>query len=54
MSLADSSSLERRVSQDLSLMVVLFAEIESLRERLSERDDEALSLRRQLVSQFRV
>lgn len=35
-------------------MAVLFAEIESLREGSSERDDEALSLRRQLVGQFRV
>jgi hypothetical protein len=36
--LSDHSSLQNRVNQDLGLMVVLFAEIESLRRRIEERE----------------
>ena len=36
--LTDETALQRRISEHLSLMVVLFAEIETLRNRVREKE----------------
>jgi len=34
--MADQSALQKRISEDMAMMVVLFAEIESLRMRVKQ------------------
>lgn len=45
LSLADDLSLQKRINEDLALFVVLFAEIESLRNRLLEKETEVEQVR---------
>ena len=52
--LADMATLEKRLQEQLGLMVVLFAEIESLRRQLSERGREAEDARRDSLTPYRM
>lgn len=40
--LSDETALQKRISEHLSLMVVLFAEIETLRLRVREKEQEVV------------
>lgn len=44
--MTDQISLEKRLQEYLALMVVLFAEVESLRERVTETEKECDIVRR--------
>jgi hypothetical protein len=48
--LSDESALQKRVGEQLALMVVLFAEIESLRRRVGEKEREVEEVRRRSLS----
>ena len=54
LSLADQSSLQKRINEDMAMMVVLFAEIESLRKRVKETEIEIESVRRSSLAPFKV
>ena len=43
---ADQSALQKRIKEDMALMVVLFAEIESLRKRVKQTEIEIEDVRR--------
>jgi chromosome segregation ATPase len=48
--LSEESALQKRVGEQLALMVVLFAEIESLRRRVGEKEREVEEVRRRSLS----
>ena len=43
---ADQSALQKRIKEDMALMVVMFAEIESLRKRVKQTEIEIEDVRR--------
>jgi hypothetical protein len=44
--LSDESALQKRINEHLALMVVLFAEIETLRNRVKDKEKEVAEVRR--------
>ena len=50
---SDDAALDRRIQEHLSLFIVLFAEIESLRRRVQEKDREVEDVRRSSLAPFR-
>ena len=44
--LADDIALQKRINEDMALMVVLFAEIETLRMRVKDKEKEVEEVRR--------
>lgn len=48
--LSDESSLQKRINEHLSLMVILFAEVESLRKRVVDKEKEVEKVRRSSLS----
>ena len=54
LSMTDQAALQKRVSEDLAMMVVLFAEIESLRRRVKETEIEIETVRRSSLAPFKV
>ena len=44
--LSDETALQKRISEHLGLMVVLFAEIETLRNRVREKEKEVVEVRK--------
>ena len=52
--LTDESALSRRVNEHLALMVVLFAEIESLRKRVKDKEREVEDVRRSSLAPFKL
>ena len=47
-------SLQRRINEDMALMVILFAEIESLRKRVKDKEREVEDVRRSSLAPFKV
>jgi hypothetical protein len=45
--LTQDYSLDKRIKEQLSLIVILFAEIESLRQRVKDKDQEIEQVRRE-------
>lgn len=54
LSLSNDVSLQKRINEHLALMVVLFAEIESLRKRVKDTEREVEDVRRSSLAPFRV
>ena len=52
--LADMQTLEKHLQEQLALMVVLFAEIESLRTQLAARERELLDSRNGNMTSYRM
>ena len=52
--MTDDMSLQRRINEDMALMVVLFAEIESLRKRVKDKEREVEDVRRSSLAPFKV
>jgi hypothetical protein len=50
----DEVSLQKRISEHLALFVVLFAEIESLRKRVKDKEKEVEDVRRSSLAPFKV
>lgn len=51
---SDEAALQKRLNEQLSLFVVLFAEIESLRKRVKDKEREVEEVRRSSLAPFRV
>jgi predicted RNase H-like nuclease (RuvC/YqgF family) len=49
---ADQTALSKRINEHMALMVVLFAEIESLRLRLRNKEKEVEDVRRSSLAPF--
>lgn len=43
---SDEVSLQKRINEHMALMVVLFAEIETLRKRVKDKEEEVKEVRR--------
>lgn len=54
LALADQSALQKRINEYMALMVVLFAEIESLRRRVKDTEKEIQDVRRSSLAPFKV
>jgi hypothetical protein len=54
LALADESALQKRINEYMALMVVLFAEIESLRRRVKDTEKEIQDVRRSSLAPFKV
>lgn len=54
LALADQSALQKRLQEYMALMVVLFAEVESLRRRVKETEREMETVRRSSLAPFKV
>jgi hypothetical protein len=52
--LTDNVSLNKRIEEHLGLFVILFAEIESLRNRLANSEKECEDVRRSSIAPLRV
>lgn len=50
----DETSLHKRIQEHLALFVVLFAEIESLRKRVKDKEREVEDVRRSSLAPFKV
>ena len=50
---SDEAALTKRINEHLSLFVVLFAEIESLRKRVKEKEREVEDVRRSSLAPYR-
>jgi hypothetical protein len=50
---SDESALVKRIQEHLSLFVVLFAEIESLRRRVKDKEKEVEDVRRSSLAPYR-
>ena len=50
---SDEASLVKRIQEHLSLFVVLFAEIESLRKRVKDKEREVDDVRRSSLAPYR-
>jgi hypothetical protein len=50
----DEAALNKRITEHMSLMVVLFAEIESLRQRVKDKEREVEDVRRSSLVPFKV
>lgn len=50
---SDENALTKRINEHLALFVVLFAEIESLRKRVKEKDSEIGEMRRSSLAPYR-
>lgn len=51
--MADEASLYRRINEHMALMVILFAEIESLRQRVKDKEKEVEDVRRSSLAPFK-
>ena len=51
---ADEAALHKRINEHMALMVVLFAEIESLRQRVKDKEKEVEDVRRSSLAPFKV
>ena len=47
-------ALQRRINEHMALLVVLFAEIESLRKRVKDKEKEVEDVRRSSLAPFKV
>lgn len=54
LSMSNQAALEKRINEDMALMVILFAEIESLRIRVKDTEKEIESVRRSSLAPFKV
>ena len=52
--MSDESALHKRINEHMALMVVLFAEIESLRKRVKDKEKEVEDVRRSSLAPFKV
>lgn len=52
--LSDQTALEKRVEEYMGLMVILFAEIETLRRRVTETERECEHVRRSSLAPHRI
>lgn len=52
--ISDQAALEKRIQEHLALFVVLFAEIESLRDKVEEKDREIEEVRRDSLTPLRI
>lgn len=52
--LTDESALHKRINEHMGLMVVLFAEIESLRGRVKDKEREVQDVRRSSLASFKL
>lgn len=52
--LSDQAALEKRIQEHLALFVVLFAEIESLRKKVDEKDREIEEVRRDSLTPLQI
>ena len=48
----DENALEKRIKEHLGLFVILFAEIESLRKRLKDKEKEVQDVRRSSLAPY--
>lgn len=48
----DDNALEKRINEHLALFVVLFAEIESLRKRVKDKEKEVNDVRRSSLATY--
>ena len=51
--LSDEVALQKRINEHMALMVVLFAEIESLRQRVKDKEKEVKEVRRSSLAPFK-
>lgn len=52
--LSDEAALHKRINEHMALMVILFAEIESLRKRVKDKEKEVEDVRRSSLAPFKV
>jgi hypothetical protein len=52
--LTDETALQKRISEHLGLMVILFAEIETLRNRVKQKEIEIVKVREDSLARERV
>lgn len=52
--MTDEVALQRRINEHMALLVVLFAEIESLRKRVKDKEKEVEDVRRSSLAPFKV
>lgn len=52
--MTDEMALQRRINEHMALMVILFAEIESLRKRVKDKEREVEDVRRSSLAPFKV
>ena len=50
--LSDDVALQKRIQEHMGLMVVLFAEIETLRQRVKDKEQEVMEVRRSSLAPF--
>ena len=51
--LSDDIALQKRINEHMALMVVLFAEIETLRRRVQDKEKECEEVRRSSLAPFK-
>ena len=51
--MSDEVALQKRINEHMALMVVLFAEIESLRQRVKDKEKEVKEVRRSSLAPFK-
>lgn len=51
---ADEAALQKRINEHMALMVVLFAEIETLRKRVKDKEKEVEEVRRSSLAPLKV
>jgi len=51
--LSDDVALQKRINEHMALMVILFAEIESLRKRVKDKEKEVEDVRRSSLAPFK-
>lgn len=51
--LSDDVALQKRIQEHMGLMVVLFAEIETLRQRVKDKEQEVKEVRRSSLAPFK-
>ena len=52
--MSDEAALQKRINENMALMVILFAEIESLRKRVKDKEREVEDVRRSSLAPFKL
>ena len=52
--MSDEAALQKRINEHMALMVILFAEIESLRKRVKDKEREVEDVRRSSLAPFKI
>ena len=52
--MSDEAALQKRINEHMALMVILFAEIESLRKRVKDKEREVEDVRRSSLAPFKL